>query len=210
MRHPPPPPLFFFPLSRTEESAKTGSCVRDRRALQQLALNVQHSDLTWPDLTWRALVLLQFGCRRASLPIYPVGRNGLQMPWTCILTLKQKKRRRIWYCTSQCRRSPLSPSPPFFPCPEQRNRRRPVPVPVTGVRYDSLLWMCTLNTLTWPDLYWPALKTQWLKLAIYTYLIRDPCPFPHLEEIAFYIGKTLWSIHWITLFRCTHSLGITL
>ena len=29
----------------------------------------------------------------------------------------------------------------------------PVPVPVTGVRYNSLLWMCTLNTdLTWPDL----------------------------------------------------------
>ena len=28
----------------------------------------------------------------------------------------------------------------------------PLPVPVTGVRYNSLLWMCTLNTLTWPDL----------------------------------------------------------
>ena len=35
-------------------------------------------------------------------------------------------------------------------CPRQRNQRRPVPVPVTGVRYNSLLWMCTLNTLTWP------------------------------------------------------------
>ena len=39
---------------------------------------------------------------------------------------------------------------PFFPWLGQRNRRRPVPVPVTGVRYNSLLWMCTLNTdLTW-------------------------------------------------------------
>ena len=35
-------------------------------------------------------------------------------------------------------------------CPGQRNRRRPVPVPLTGVRYTSLLWMCTLNILTWP------------------------------------------------------------
>ena len=43
--------------------------------------------------------------------------------------------------------------PPLFSCPGQRNRRRPVPVPVTGVRYSSLLWMCTLNTLTWPALY---------------------------------------------------------
>ena len=44
-------PLLFF-LSQTEEPAKAGTCARDRRALQQLALNVhvKHSDLTWPDL----------------------------------------------------------------------------------------------------------------------------------------------------------------
>ena len=47
----PPPPFshspFFF-LSRTEEAAKGGTCAHDRRALQQLALNVhvKHSDLT--------------------------------------------------------------------------------------------------------------------------------------------------------------------
>ena len=29
--------------------------------------------------------------------------------------------------------------------------RKLVNVPVTGVRYNSSLWMCTLNTLTWPD-----------------------------------------------------------
>ena len=42
------PPLLFFFLSRTEEQAKAGTCARDRRALQQLALNVhvKHSDLT--------------------------------------------------------------------------------------------------------------------------------------------------------------------
>ena len=35
-------------LSRTEEPAKAGTCARDRRSLQQLALNVhvKHSDLT--------------------------------------------------------------------------------------------------------------------------------------------------------------------
>ena len=32
------------------------------------------------------------------------------------------------------------------------NLWRPVPVPVTDVHYNSLFWMCTLNTLTWPDL----------------------------------------------------------
>ena len=39
-----------------------------------------------------------------------------------------------------------------FSCPGQRNWQRLVPVPVTGVRYNSLFRMCTLNTLTWPDL----------------------------------------------------------
>ena len=38
----------FFSLSRTEEPTKAGTCTRDRRALQQLALNVhvKHSDMT--------------------------------------------------------------------------------------------------------------------------------------------------------------------
>ena len=34
---------------------------------------------------------------------------------------------------------PLTPSTLFFSCPRQRNRQRLVPVPVTGVRYNSLL-----------------------------------------------------------------------
>ena len=39
-------------LSWTEELAKASTCARDRRALQQLALNVhvQHSDMAWPDV----------------------------------------------------------------------------------------------------------------------------------------------------------------
>ena len=40
---------IVFILSRTEEPTKAGTCARDRRALQQLALNVhvKHSDLTY-------------------------------------------------------------------------------------------------------------------------------------------------------------------
>ena len=47
---------------------------------------------------------------------------------------------------------PLLPPTIFFSCPGQRNQWRPVLVPMTGVCYNSLLWMCPLNTLTWPDL----------------------------------------------------------
>ena len=41
-----PHPLPFFFLSWTEEPTKVGTCAHDRRALQQLALNVhvKHSD----------------------------------------------------------------------------------------------------------------------------------------------------------------------
>ena len=42
----PSPPPFFLPLSRTEEPAKASTCAdRDRRALQQLALDVHVSIL---------------------------------------------------------------------------------------------------------------------------------------------------------------------
>ena len=60
-------------------------------------------------------------------------------------------------CIRQCRWSPLTPSPFFF---LSRNWQRLVPVPMTGVRYNSLLWMCTLNTLTWCDQTWPACFIQ--------------------------------------------------
>ena len=45
----------------------------------------------------------------------------------------------------------------FFSYPEQRNQRMPTPVPKRGVRYNSLLWTCSLHSLTWPDLTWPDL-----------------------------------------------------
>ena len=64
-------------------------------------------------------------------------------------------------------------------CPGQRNRRRLVPVPVTGVRYNSLLWMCTLNTLTWPDLVTPA---SWL----------HPNPAPRTPSLFFSRSTTVY------------------
>ena len=59
---------------------------------------------------------------------------------------------------SQTACTPLYPPvqavpPPPYSCP-------PSPVPVTGVCYISLLWMCTLNTLTWPDQSW---STGWIE-----------------------------------------------
>ena len=61
-------------------------------------------------------------------------------------------------CTLQCSRPPPPPllTPPVFPVPDRGTR--PVPVPVTCVSYNSLLWMCTLNSLTWPDLTWGNIR----------------------------------------------------
>ena len=65
-------------------------------------------------------------CRTASTPLYPPVQAAPPPP-------------------------PYS-LPPFLFLSQQRNQQRPVPVPMTGVCYNSLLWMCTLNTVTWPDL----------------------------------------------------------
>ena len=44
--------MFIF--NSTSYTVKAGICAHDRRALQQIALNVhvKHFDLTWPDLTF--------------------------------------------------------------------------------------------------------------------------------------------------------------
>ena len=44
----------------------------------------------------------------------------------------------------------------FLPVPNRGTGEGLVPVPVTGVRYNSLLGMCTLNILTWPNYRNPA------------------------------------------------------
>ena len=72
------------------------------------------------------------------------------IPQTTLCLLPIPVRLLVLPCTRQCKQSPPPPTH-LFSCPGQRNRQSPVPVPVTGVRYNSLLWMCTLNTLIWPD-----------------------------------------------------------
>ena len=48
---------------------------------------------------------------------------------------------------------PYSLPPPFFsPSRTKELAKATTLVPMTGIHYNSLLWMCTLNTLTWPDL----------------------------------------------------------
>ena len=61
-------PHFMF-LSWTEEPAFVGTCAHDRHALQQLALNVniKHSELTWPDLTWPEQIANMFW-KKLSFP----------------------------------------------------------------------------------------------------------------------------------------------
>ena len=82
----------------------------------------------------------------------------------------------------------------FFSCPGQRNRWRPVNVPVTDVCYNSLFWMCTLNTLTWPYLIWR--KTgHWIYLHLlqdsHCYLQNSPVAKYLIKEIAKYFQFTL-------------------
>ena len=132
----------YWILSQTEEPAKVGTCAHDRRALQQLALNV-HVKHSWPDLTWPDPTE---SCprqrnRRRSVPVPMTGVRYNSLLWTCTLNTLTRPD-LIW-------------PDPTESCPGQRNQRSPVPVPMTGVHYNSLLWMCTLNTLTRPDLTWP-------------------------------------------------------
>ena len=60
-----PPPCFSCPGQRN----KASTCARDRRALQQLALNVHviHSDLTWPD---NIMACPKFDRRLSSSRVY--------------------------------------------------------------------------------------------------------------------------------------------
>ena len=71
--------------------------------------------------------------------------------WTFISDPPPATEPRSDYLYPPVQAAPISSPPLFFFCPGQRKRRRPVPMPVTGVRYNSFFWMCTLKTRTWPD-----------------------------------------------------------
>ena len=66
-------------LSRTEEPAKAGTCARDRRALQRLALgvHVKHSDLTCSRIRTEVLQLkdLTVKCDTAEIDLRCLGRH---------------------------------------------------------------------------------------------------------------------------------------
>ena len=79
------------------------------------------------------------------------------------------------------------PVPVKHSCPGQRNRQRSAPVPMTGVHYNSLLWMCMLNTLTWPDLVKQLYLTTSLSLVFCFYHTRDK------------LGS-VWTKHWAAWF----------
>ena len=144
-------------LSRTEDPARAGTCARDRRALEQLALNVhvKHSDLT--SIVWATFrptkfkthyVAPQFYFRRtvqiapkfyhwnAHIFLFCLILRDIPNSITPQTTLRLPPipvGLHVLPCTRQCRR-PHPPPPPL------------TPFPVTGVRYNSLLRMCTLTT----------------------------------------------------------------
>ena len=55
-----------------------------------------------------------------------------------------------------------------------------VPVLVTGVRYNSLLWMCTLNTLTWPDLMGKSSPCSG-RVGFLSHYLNSPLPYVRLH-----------------------------
>ena len=84
-------------------------------------------------------------CAQIFLGLNPTGHSIFHKPSVCY-----RPRSDCLYSLvpASAGDSPLltPPPPTLFSCSGQRT------VPVTGVRYNNLLWMCTLNTLTWPDL----------------------------------------------------------
>ena len=72
--------LLYYVLARTEEPAKASICARDRRALQQLALNVhvKHSKLT---------------CCIIILHILPLGAHVSLVMWS------ESKYRSVLFCS---------------------------------------------------------------------------------------------------------------
>ena len=110
--------------------------------------------------------------------------NSMGPPWRIDPTIHRS------YHGTTCLSSSILLRPYNCTCLGQRNRRRPVPVPVTGVHYNSLLF--PLNTLTWPDRTVVASATQHNSfktkngyLAFFHILfskhVRPMCLFPRLS-----------------------------
>ena len=82
-----------------------------------------------------------------SFWLNPTGHSKFHNTSNIIHLLPTPVRLLVLSCTRQCRQPPSYSLPPFFfffTC-----------------ACDCLLWMCTLNTLTWPDLTWETLWMEW-------------------------------------------------
>ena len=80
---PPPPPFFFF--SPVPDRGTGGICARDRRALQQLALNV-----TWRNLESRRHSFLWFRGHTLIIAPMEVAVRRESTPVVCILAISIK------------------------------------------------------------------------------------------------------------------------
>ena len=123
--------------------------------------------------------------------------------WLLAPSVETCARGRSAYRRSTTRSSPTRWTLSSFSHSRQRNRLKgrsvPVTVTVTGVRYNSLLWMCTLNTLTWPDLSWPDLTwpgEHWNSYSIFlvSHPVNQLCTRNQFQQNQYYSERdvALW------------------
>ena len=97
---------------------------------------------------------LSLKCAHISLWLNSMGHSKLHSTLNTLHLLPTLVRLLVLPCTHHCRRSPLTPSPFFFLTQtEELACDRHVP--------QQLVWMCTLNTLTWPDFSQTGPMVQW-------------------------------------------------
>ena len=112
----------------------------------------------------------------------------------------------------------------IVPCTRQW---RPVLVPMTGMRYNSLLCMCTLNTLTWnyltiQSMVWPFIKwygafhSNWaIKISKWNYeIFQYKCivlshKYQNARKLQFSDFGTLLSYHKLAYISCDTGITVT-
>ena len=153
-----PSPLPIFSLSQTDEPEKSGTCAPDRCALQQLALNVhvKHSDLTRPAIEPDSGALQQLALNvhvkhpDLTRPAIEPDSGALQqLALNVHVKHPDLTRPAIEPDSGALQQLALNVHV------KHSDLTRPA-IDLTVVH--SLLWMCMLNTLTWPDL---LLTWQW-------------------------------------------------
>ena len=95
---------------------------------------------------------LHLKCAHIPFWLNPTGHSKFHNPVTPSAYYRHRSDCSYSLVPASAGRRSSSALPNFVSCPGKRCRRRPVSVSVTGVRYNSLFWMCTLNSLIWPDM----------------------------------------------------------